>query len=46
MIAFLIMIAAAGFLIGCAYKRNVYDPQTRAGERYAAELDRQRQRRR
>ena len=33
MIALCIMFAAAGFLVGCSYKRNVYDPQTRAAER-------------
>tara|TARA_R110000751_G_scaffold27742_1_gene73107 strand:- start:382 stop:510 length:129 start_codon:yes stop_codon:yes gene_type:complete len=42
MIAMFIMFAAAGFLVACSYKRNVYDPQTRAAERYGVDLDRRR----
>jgi hypothetical protein len=38
----LVMFAAAGLLVACAYKRNVYDPQTRAAERYGVDLDRRR----
>ena len=42
MIALCIMFAAAGFLVACSYQRNVYDPQTRAAERYGVDLDRRR----
>lgn len=42
MIPLLIMFAAAGFLVAVSYKRNVYDPQTRAAKRYGDDLDRRR----